>query len=52
MADSLFINFGDKSPLTYVKQSEINAVHIHYFLGVFTVSIQTSKQVIDTTLLI
>jgi hypothetical protein len=48
-ADSLFVNFGDKSPLAYVKPGEKNTAHIYYFPGVFTVSFQTRQQVIATT---
>ena len=47
--DSLFVNFGDKSPVLYLKPGEKTAAHIYYFPGVFTVSFQTRKQVIATT---
>lgn len=47
--DSVFINFGDKSPLMYVKPGSKNAAHIYYFPGVFTVSFQTRQQAIATT---
>lgn len=47
--DSLFINFGDKSPLVYIKPGEKNAAHIYYFPGVFTVSLQTRNLAFATT---
>lgn len=47
-ADSLFVNFGDKSPVIHLKPGEKTAAHIYYFPGVFTVSFQTRKQVIAT----
>ena len=47
--DSLFVNFGDKSPLTYVVPGEKNAAHIYFIPGVFNVSIQTRRQVIAST---
>lgn len=47
--DSLFINFGDKSPMVYVKPGDKNTAHIYYFPGVFTVSLHTRKAVIATT---
>lgn len=47
--DSLFVNFGDKSPLAYVKPREKKTAHIYYFPGVFTVSFLTRQQVIATT---
>ena len=47
--DSLFVNFGDKSPLMYVKPGSKNAAHIYYFPGVFTASVQTRQQAIATT---
>jgi hypothetical protein len=42
--DSLFIHFGDKSPVTYVKPAEKTAAHIYYIPGVFTVSVHTRQQ--------
>lgn len=47
--DSLFVNFGDKSPLVYVVPGETKAAHIYYFPGLFTVSIQTRRQPITST---
>jgi hypothetical protein len=47
--DSLFVNFGDKSPMAFIKPGEKNTAHIYYFPGVFTVSFQTRQQVIATT---
>jgi hypothetical protein len=47
--DSLFVNFGDKSPWTYLKPGETKVAHIYYFPGVFTVSLQTRQQVIATS---
>lgn len=47
--DSLFVNFGDKSPLAYVPSGEKKAAHIYFIPGVFTVSIQTRNQTIATT---
>ncbi len=47
--DSLFVNFGDKSPLAYVKPGEKNTAHIYYFPGVFTVTFQTRQQVLGKT---
>ncbi len=46
--DSLFVNFGDKSPLLYIKPGEKSAAHIYYFPGVFTASLQMRKQAIAT----
>lgn len=48
-SDSLFVNFGDKSPLVYVAPGEKKAAHIYYIPGVFTASIQTRLQPITTT---
>ncbi len=47
--DSLFVNFGDKSPWSYIKPGEKTAAHIYYIPGVFTVSLQTRQQAIATT---
>lgn len=49
MDDSLFVNFGDKSPVIYVGAGEKKAAHIYYIPGVFTVSVQTRHQTIATT---
>ncbi|MES2773424.1 MAG: hypothetical protein V4722_04535 [Bacteroidota bacterium] len=48
-SDSLFVNFGDKSPWIYVVPGEKKAAHIYYIPGVFTVSIQTRLQAFATT---
>lgn len=48
-ADSLFLNFGDKSPWAYIKPGEKSAAHIYYIPGVFTVTIQTRLQAIAKT---
>ncbi len=47
--DSLFINFGDKSPLIYIKPGEKTAAHIYYIPGVFNVTLQTREQTLATT---
>jgi hypothetical protein len=47
--DSLFVNFGDKSPVIYVKPGEKSTAHIYYIPGVFTVSLQTRQQTTATT---
>ncbi|GAB2805558.1 hypothetical protein [Ferruginibacter profundus] len=47
--DSLFVNFGDKSPLVFIKPGEKKAAHIYYFPGVFTVSVLTRQQTIAAT---
>lgn len=47
--DSLFVNFGDKSPLIYVGPAEKSAAHIYFIPGVFTVSIQTREHTIAST---
>lgn len=47
--DSLFVNFGDKSPLVYLAPGEKKTAHIYYIPGVFTVSVQTRLQAIATT---
>lgn len=46
--DSLFINFGDKSPMIYIKPGEKTAAHIYYIPGVFNVSLQTRQQTLAT----
>lgn len=48
--DSVFVNFGDKSPLLYIKSGEKKAAHIYYFPGVFTVSLQTRQHAIATAI--
>lgn len=47
--DSLFVNFGDKSPLVYLVPGETKTAHIYYIPGVFAVSVQTRRQAIATT---
>lgn len=47
--DSLFVTYGDKSPLIYMKPGEKNAAHIYYIPGVFNVSLQTRQQTLATT---
>lgn len=47
--DSLFVNFGDKSPLVYISPVEKSSAHIYYIPGVFTVSVQTRHRAIATT---
>lgn len=47
--DSVFVNFGDKSPMVHIKPGEKNAAHIYYIPGVFTVSLQTRQDIIATT---
>ena len=47
--DSFFINFGDKSPLVYIKPGEKTAAHIYYIPGVFNVTLQTRQQTLATT---
>ncbi len=47
--DSLFVNFGDKSPLVYLTPGEKKAAHIYFIPGVFTISVQTRQQTIATT---
>jgi hypothetical protein len=48
--DSVFVNFGDKSPLIYNKPGEKKVAHIYYFPGVFTVSLQTRERVVTNTI--
>lgn len=48
-ADSLFVNFGDKSPLLHVKPGQKNLAHNYLFPGVFTVSLQTTQNTITET---
>lgn len=47
--DSLFVNFGDKSPWQYIKPGEKNVAHIYYIPGVFTTSLQTRQQTFAKT---
>ncbi|MEJ8819381.1 hypothetical protein [Lacibacter sp. H407] len=47
--DSLFVNFGDKSPLLYIKPGEKSTGHIYYIPGVFNASLQTRQQTFATT---
>jgi hypothetical protein len=47
--DSLFVNFGDKSPLMNVKADQKNLAHNYLFPGVFMVSLQTKQDTIATT---
>jgi hypothetical protein len=47
--DSVFVNFGDKSPLMHVKPGEKKIAHIYYFPGVFTVTLQTRILAIATS---
>jgi hypothetical protein len=47
-ADSLFINFGDKSPLLYLRPGEKKSAHIYYIPGVFNITLQSRHQTIDT----
>lgn len=46
-SDSLFIDFGDKSPLAYIKPAQQSASHIYLFPGVFNAKIINSN---DNTL--
>lgn len=46
--DSLFINFGDKSPLLYLRPGEKKSAHIYYIPGVFNITLQSRHQTIDT----
>ena len=39
--DSVFVNFGDKSPLVYVKPGTRTLSHNYLFPGVFNISLQT-----------
>lgn len=47
--DSLFVNFGDKSPLVYITPGKKAAAHLYYFPGYFTASIQTRNKVLFAT---
>lgn len=47
--DSLFVNFGDKSPLVFVKQGQQKIAHIYLFPGVFDVHLQTRQNKLVTT---
>lgn len=48
-ADSLFINFGDKSPLLYLNARKGHVGHPYLFPGVFDVSIQNRNKPLFTT---
>lgn len=47
--DSLFIDFGDKSPVLYVKPGERRTAHNYLFPGVFTVTLRSRKKDIAST---
>jgi hypothetical protein len=47
--DSLFIDFGDKSPLVYVMPGETKTAHNYLFPGVFTVTLRSGQNVIAST---
>lgn len=44
--DSLFVNFGDKSPLLYLKPGETTAAHTYLFPGMFTVELRKGDKII------
>jgi len=48
-SDSLFVNFGDKSPLVYVKQRQQKTAHNYLFPGVFDVNLQTRLNTVAST---
>lgn len=47
--DSLFISFGDKSPLAYIAPGQKTAAHVYLLPGVFKVFLQTNQKRIDST---
>ncbi|WP_448702533.1 hypothetical protein ACFGVR_09290 [Mucilaginibacter sp. AW1-3] len=47
--DSIFVDFGDKSPLIYIKASQKQIAHQYLYSGVFKVSIRTPRSVIAVT---
>lgn len=47
-SDSLFIDFGDKSALTYVKAGQKRITHNYFLPGVFDVVLKTKNQVLST----
>lgn len=47
--DSVFVNFGDKSPLVYLKPGDKKVAHIYLFPGVFNVEIQLRDKIIAAT---
>lgn len=46
--DSLFVDFGDKSALLYVKSGQKNTAHNYIFPGVFRVSLKTPQTTLAT----
>ena len=47
--DSIFVNFGDKSPRAYVDATQKSSAHNYLFPGIFQVSLQTKSKTIATT---
>lgn len=48
-SDSLFVDFGDKSPVVYVMPSQANTAHNYLYPGVFTVKLRTRQGTVSTT---
>ncbi len=48
-ADSLFVEFGDKSLLLYVPEGQKSIAHNYLFPGVFTVTLKTKKEKLSAT---
>lgn len=48
-SDSLFVNFGDKSPLVYLNPNQKTIAHIYLFPALFTASIQTRQHLTAST---
>lgn len=46
--DSLFINFGDKTPFVYILPGQKTAAHVYKLPGVFKVFLQTAKKRMDS----
>lgn len=46
--DSLFVDFGDKSPLLYIKPGQKTTAHNYVFPGVFKVSLKTAQTVLSS----
>jgi len=48
-SDSIFVNFGDKSPLIYLVPKQKRISHTYLFPGLFNVNIQNSKNILAQT---
>ncbi|PTR01176.1 hypothetical protein C8P68_101409 [Mucilaginibacter yixingensis] len=47
-SDSLFVDFGDRSPIIYIKPGQKRCTHIYLFPGIFDVVLQTRKEMLNT----